>query len=115
MSTKPIPHWNDDGFLPAADSVEPTSWERSPYSVSLFGLIERFGTSEIRIRLLQGLLDFRVELHNAGLHSGFQWIDGSFVENVEETANRSPNDIDVVTFFYIPNGHTPGNAVARAP
>ncbi len=34
------------------------------------------------------------------------WIDGSFVENVEETADRPPNDIDAVTFFHIPDGHT---------
>lgn len=30
---------------------------------------------------------------------GFQWIDGSFVED------KVPNDIDVITFFHRPNGH----------
>ncbi len=34
--------------------------------------------------------------------NGVQWLDGSFVENVEFTQSRSPNDIDVVTFFARP-------------
>ena len=29
---------------------------------------------------------------------GFQWIDGSFVEDVEATRSSPPNDVDVVTF-----------------
>ena len=37
---------------------------------------------------------------------GFQWIDGSFVENVESLRARAPEDIDVVTFYYVPDGHT---------
>ena len=31
-----------------------------------------------------------------------QWIDGSFVEDVESTRNRPPKDIDVVTLFNRP-------------
>jgi len=37
---------------------------------------------------------------------GFQWIDGSFVEDIERTERRKPNDIDIVTFHYVPYGHT---------
>ena len=55
---------------------------------------------------MAGLLNFRAMLHDAELIRGFQWINGSFAENVEQTAERSPNDIDLVTFFYIPDGYT---------
>lgn len=39
-----------------------------------------------------------------GLVEGFQWIDGSFLEHVESTEGRDPRDIDVVTFFRLPDG-----------
>ena len=101
-----IPDWDYDGVLPANDVEEPTSEVRSPYTVSLLELVARFGNTEHRRRLLRGLLNFRAELHKAGLIHGFQWIDGSFAENVEERSGRPPNDIDVVTFLYIPEGYT---------
>jgi hypothetical protein len=34
-----------------------------------------------------------------GVPIGFQWIDGSFVENIEKLEGRPPGDMDVVTFF----------------
>lgn len=98
----PIPEWNFSGFLPANYEGEPLS----PYERSLLDVAMRFGNTIERRQLLTGLLDFRAELHNAGLVRGFQWIDGSFVENIEEIENRTPRDIDVVTFFYIPGEHT---------
>lgn len=30
---------------------------------------------------------------------GFQWLNGSFMENIEISQNRPPKDLDVVTFF----------------
>ena len=44
----------------------------------------------------------RGALHQYGISEGFQWINGSFVENIEGRApdHRQPKDIDVVTFFY---------------
>jgi hypothetical protein len=39
----------------------------------------------------------RGRLLAAGL-TGFQWLDGSFVEDIETTENRPPGDVDVVTF-----------------
>ena len=53
--------------------------------------------------ILDGFLRFRELLTQAGFVSGFQWVDGSFLENVEMLENRPPNDLDVVT-FYIPPG-----------
>ena len=101
-NTSPIPEWDISGVLPASDEGDPIS----PYIASLSDLVARFGDTDERRRLLMGLLDFRAELHNAGLVRGFQWIDGSFVENTEEIENRAPRDIDVVTFCYIPDTHT---------
>ena len=76
----PIPDWDSSGVIPANIYGKPAS----PYGVSLSDMVARFGGTESRQRLLTGLLDFRAELHNAGLVRGFQWIDGSFMENVEE-------------------------------
>ena len=101
-----IPNWDNTGLLPARNRNFPTSSDRSPYVVSLLDIVSYFGNTESRRELLKGLLDFRAELHNAGLVRGFQWIDGSFVENVEEREDRHPEDIDLVTFFYIPDQHT---------
>ena len=108
MTTVPnaIPDWDHDGVLPANDVYDPASAARAPYPVSLCKLIARFGDTQPRRRLLHGLLDFRVELHRAELIRGFQWINGSFVERVEETRGRPPNDVDLVTFFFIPDGYS---------
>ena len=99
-----IPEWNYDGILPAFNPSEPTSGERSPYAIPLSDLVIQFGGTNARRKVLSGLLDFRAELHKIGLAQGFQWIDGSFVENIEARENRQPNDLDLVTFFYIPDG-----------
>ena len=105
--------WNYDGVLPAYDVDDPVEGIRSPYTVSLVDLVERFGNTQRRRRLLRGLLDFRAELHKAGLVQGFQWVNGSFMENVEQNDGRPPNDIDLVTFFYIPEGDT-SDTIAQA-
>src|SRR5690606_8379739 len=42
---------------------------------------------------------FRRRLSEFGIVNGFQWLDGSFSENIELSENRTPNDLDVVTFF----------------
>lgn len=34
-----------------------------------------------------------------GIIDGFQWLDGSFIENIEITENRPPRDLDLVTFY----------------
>ena len=101
-----IPGWTNSGVLPANDPYDPTSPARSRSNVSLSALIIRFGFTEERRRLLSGLLDFRAELHQAGLSQGFQWINGSFVERIEDIADRPPNDVDLVTFFHVPRGET---------
>ena len=107
MSTVAIPQWNIRGFLPPIDPVDPVSAERSPYHVTLLDMILRFATSPDRCRVLKGFLAYRAALHNAGLIEGFQWINGSFTEQVETIEHRSPNDIDVVTFVKTPDNFIP--------
>ena len=107
----PIPDWDVSGVLPASHEGDPSS----PYEVSLLDMVGRFSVSETRRQLLTGLLNFRAELHSAGLEQGFQWIDGSFVEHIEEVDDRPPRDIDVVTFFYIPNNHTQETIARQFP
>ena len=36
------------------------------------------------------------------MNSGYQWIDGSLVEDVETTRGRPPGDVDLVTVAYRP-------------
>lgn len=49
---------------------------------------------------------YRKALRQAGLVRGFQWIDGSFIDDVERIDGRAPRDIDVVTFFFLPKAET---------
>ena len=100
-----FPGW-DAGVMPPINPDGPVGVARSPYTVSLSELSARLGNTEPRRDLLEGLLDFRAMLRTTGLNQGWQWIDGSFVEDIEETAGRPPNDIDVVTFSRIPDGRT---------
>ena len=102
-----IPDWDDSGLLPPFLDNPASPRDRSPYRASLGETMVRFGSAGVgRRELLSGLLNFRAALHSVGLTRGFQWIDGSFVEDVESSRGRAPADIDVVTFFHIPEGHT---------
>jgi hypothetical protein len=101
-----IPDWLPTGVLPPINPLSPTTTDRSPYTVTLTDLVLRFNTSPKRRTILTGFLKFREALHGLGVKSGFQWLDGSFLENIETTEARPPCDIDVVTFFYLPSGVT---------
>jgi hypothetical protein len=98
MTTVAIPHRNALGLLPPIDPDRPASADRSPYRVSLPDVVQRFATSPDRCQILSGLLAYRAALHGIGVISGFQWLDGSFMENVERIEGRPPHDLDVVTF-----------------
>ena len=85
-------------LLPANNPSDPTSrggYDRSPYRVSLTEFATMFGYSPQRRRLLSAFLEYRAELHSIGLVRGFQWVDGSFVENAEIRRGLLPNDIDL--------------------
>ena len=76
---------------------------RSPYLISPEQLVAAFATTEERKSLLRHLFQYRQSLRALGFH-GYQWIDGSFVEDVETQRGRPPGDIDVVTLSKRPVG-----------
>jgi len=98
-----IPAWNSSAVLPPVRPGQPGhSADRSPYLASLSEVVQRFATSPERFVILRGLLNYRKELTRLGISSGFQWLDGSFMEHKEALLNTPPNDVDVVTFFTLP-------------
>lgn len=104
MPTVAIPNWTNRGVLPPVNALQATSAERSPYKVKLLDVVMRFGTSTERCQILKGFLDYRAALHSMTLTQGFQWLDGSFSENIELLERRAPKDIDVVSFIHTPAG-----------
>ena len=110
-----IPAWTMAGVLPPIRPGQPGhSADRSPYRVPLAEVVEQFASFPKRIAILKGFLDYRAALHQLGLMSGFQWLDGSFMEDVETQESRPPNDVDVVSYFYLPKGETQTTLFAKA-
>ena len=101
-----IPEWDKNKVLPPIHPNTPEGQEhdrlhRAPYVVPLAEFIDRFATTLQRADLIEKFLGYRTALHQAGITEGFQWINGSFVENIEESSRkRPPDDVDVVTFFF---------------
>lgn len=54
--------------------------------------------------MLEGFLNFRSKIHDVGSSGGFQWLNGSFSENVEAVEGRAPRGVDVITFISLPPG-----------
>lgn len=109
-----IPTWSVTGVLPSVRPGKPGhSSDRSPYTVSLAAFVDHFGFSPERLDILEGLLQFRAELHHYGITSGFQWLDGSFLEQVELLEGRPPKDVDVVTLFHLPEGESQQSLLGR--
>jgi hypothetical protein len=79
----------------------------SPYVVTAAEVVATLATTDDRKAILRGWLRHRAALRAAGFNRGFQWLDGSFVEN------KDPKDIDVVTFLYRPPGIRDGQALAQ--
>lgn len=67
-------------------------------------MVQRFAIGTARCTILDGLLRYRADLRGIGFVEGFQWLDGSFVEDIEAREGRPPRDIDVVSFAYPPRG-----------
>ena len=58
--------------------------------------------SNERKAIMLGLLGYRQQLATVGLQTGFQWLSGSFMEDIETLESRHPEDIDLVTFVHRP-------------
>jgi hypothetical protein len=101
-----IPAFNHSHVLPPflGESSTVASSQSSPYMMTMLELIQRCAHLPDRARLMQGLLDYRAKLASLGLLRGFQWLDGSFAEDIEAHEQRAPRDIDLVTFAYSPVG-----------
>lgn len=67
-----------------------------------------FATSAERVEILRGFKRFRDELRALGFKSGFQWVDGSFVEKCEVVKGRPPSDVDVVSVLRRPDAIVDG-------
>lgn len=93
--------FNSQGVIPPIYDNNGASANRSPFKISIFDFCSIFSVSADRIQILKGFLEYRRSLYKQGVISGFQWVDGSFVEHSELVRGRSPNDIDVVTFANI--------------
>lgn len=99
-----IPELNQSGVLPPFISeqgpTDPASM--APYKSTITEFVRRYAQSPERITILKGLLEYRRKLRDVGIKQGFQWLDGSFVENVELNLGRPPADVDLVTFAMRP-------------
>ena len=111
----PIPNSDPSGLLPPFVGSPTSGGQRSPYPVGLTDVVLRFGDTSARRKLLTGFLDYRAALHTAGMREGFQWINGSFVEDTMHRYLREPKDIDVVPFFRCPRGQTQAQLVQANP
>lgn len=98
----PVPPFDVRGLLPPFVGADATTQERSPYPATMTEVTARLGTTPQRRQLLRNLIAYRELLASEGYQNGVQFIDGSFVENIEGSANRSPDDIDVFSILSAP-------------
>ena len=98
-----IPSFTISGVLPpylGPTATDPASM--SPYETTLTRIANRLCSSDERKVIFRGLLQYRLALSGIGLSSGFQWLSGSFLEDIETIESRPPRDVDVVTFVHRP-------------
>jgi len=101
MGIKLIPAFNASGVIPPY-VASPTNRGGSPYGTDLQEIANVLVNTDKRKEIFVGLLEYRKALRSIGVTTGFQLIDGSFTENCEKVRGRSPKDIDLVTFAYLP-------------
>jgi len=95
------PAFTIDGVLPPFTGPQGPGDDpafMSPYIVTASEVVSRLGTDENRRGILVGWLKHRAALRSLGFVRGFQWLDGSFLEN------KVPQDLDTVTFLHRPSG-----------
>lgn len=97
-----IPDFDHNFVLPPHLGDPRGPEQLSPYPCTTLDLIQRFSTSNERRTILRGFLDFRERLRATGLTDGFQWLDGSFLEDIENNPRelRAPRDLDLVTVYW---------------
>lgn len=95
----PIPSFDHNNVLPPHLGNPVDRTHLSPYQCTILELCHKFSTSKHRISILKNFVSFRQKMTAMGVVFGFQWLDGSFMEDIEKSQNRPPTDLDVVTFF----------------
>ncbi|MCF7674043.1 MAG: hypothetical protein K9N23_04925 [Akkermansiaceae bacterium] len=98
--SNPIPDFDHNLVLPPHVGSPANRNQLSPYPCTTIDLCEKLGNSLERRAILGNFLDFRERLRSTGLTNGFQWLDGSFLEDVETRLGRPPADLDVVTVYW---------------
>lgn len=94
-----IPYFDHNNVTPPHIGSPIDGSQLSPYSSNILEFSQHFATTNERIEILKGLVSFRKKLNDHGITEGFQWLDGSFTENVEVSLGRPPRDLDIVTFY----------------
>lgn len=97
----PIPAFTIDGVLPpyvGPDGPGGAAEDMSPYVATALEIVTTLASSHERRGILRRWLQHRADLRAVGFERGFQWLDGSFVED------KQPRDLDVVSFLYRPPG-----------
>ena len=98
-----IPDFTVSGVLPPYLGPTPTvPSAMSPYPASFVEIANKMCASNERKAIMRGLLEYRQKLATVGLQAGFQWLSGSFMEDIETLESRHPNDIDLVIFVHRP-------------
>lgn len=102
-----IPNFSISGLLPPYLGATPTNGAlMSPFQTTLVRIANKLCGSDERKAIFRGLLQYRQQLANIGFTDGFQWLSGSFLEDIETLETRPPNDVDLVTFCHRPAGAT---------
>lgn len=78
-----IPPFNHNNVLPPYYGVNPGNLdEQSPYKCTIMEFCQRFAISNKRKKILRGFIQFRLKCNAMGITERFQWIDGSFIEDI---------------------------------
>jgi hypothetical protein len=100
-----IPDFTISSVLPPYLGPTPTNGAlMSPYQTTLTRIAQKLCASNERKQIFRGLLQYRRQLANLGFTTGFQWLSGSFMDDIETLESRPPQDVDLVTFYYRPAG-----------
>lgn len=111
----PIPAFDHNNVLPPHLGNPAVKTDLSPYLCTILEICNRFSTSPNRIEILKKFVAFRLRINNLGIVDGFQWLDGSFFEDIERSESRPPNDMDVVTFYRGLSSPDPAKIISSFP
>lgn len=79
----PIPSFTIDDVIPpyvGPDGPGGRAEDMSPYNVTVLEISTTLGLTDDRKAIIRGWLEHRAALRAIGFVRGFQWLDGSFVE-----------------------------------